>query len=144
MSDVPLLEHAPVTGQPVVLFVDDEPDILAGYCDVLRKEPYQILTSTSPGLALDLLSRTRVDVVVSDEVMPRMCGSAFLQRVHQAYPEIVRIMLTGEASLAASVRAINDGLYRFLGKPIQPEELSRVIRDALKIKSAADLRTRRR
>jgi DNA-binding NtrC family response regulator len=127
-----------------VLFVDDEPAILAGFCDALRKEPYEILTATSAALALDVLSRTHVDVVVSDECMPRMCGSALLERVHRDYPNVVRIMLTGEASLAASVRAINDGLYRFLGKPVQPEELSRVIRDALKMKNLGADNAKRR
>ena len=132
------------TSREAVLFVDDEPAILAGFCDALRKEAYEILTATSAALALDVLSRTHVDVVVSDECMPRMCGSAFLGRVHRDYPDIVRIMLTGEASLAASVRAINDGLYRFLGKPVQHEELSRVIRDALKMKNLGVDNTKRR
>jgi DNA-binding NtrC family response regulator len=132
------------TLRAAVLFVDDEPAILAGFSDALRKEPYEILTATSAALALDVLSRAHVDVVVSDECMPRMCGSAFLERVHRDYPNIVRIMLTGEASLAASVRAINDGLYRFLGKPVRPEELSRVIRDALKMKSLGADATKRR
>ena len=44
-------------------------------------------------------------------------------------------MLTGQASLLASVQAINDGLYRFLSKPIAAEELRRVLRDALHVQA---------
>jgi len=119
----------------IVLFVDDEPRVLSGFRDTLRKEPYQLLTVNSASAALELLAEHQVDVVVSDEQMPIMCGSVFLEHVRQRYPNIVRIMLTGEASLAVSVQAINDGLYRFLGKPIQPDELRRVIRDALRMRA---------
>jgi len=118
-----------------VLFVDDEPQVLRGIRDVVRKEPYDTLLASSAQDALDILSQNQVDVVVSDERMPVMTGSELLERVHRQYPHIVRIMLTGQASLSVSVQAINDGLYRFLSKPIAPDELRRVIHHALVVKS---------
>lgn len=120
--------------EQAVLFVDDEPRILCGFRDALRKEPYALLTATSAALALDILATTPVDVVVSDEQMPIMTGCELLERIHRAYPDVVRIMLTGHASLAISIQAINDGLYRFLSKPLPPEELCQILRAALKMK----------
>jgi DNA-binding NtrC family response regulator len=122
--------------QPLVLFVDDEPRTLSGYRALLRKEAYDILTAGSGQDALELLGKNRVDVVISDERMPSMTGSELLERIHRDYPDIVRIMLTGEASLEVSVRAIKDGLFRFLSKPIEPDELRRVVASALSAKQA--------
>jgi DNA-binding NtrC family response regulator len=132
------------TERSVVLFVDDDPNILEGLRDTCRREPYDVLTATSAVIALDYLAKERVDVIISDECMPRVSGSELLSRVRREYPGVCRIMLTGEASLDASVRAINEGhLYRFLSKPLKPEELTRVIRDALRMKSISDQRARR-
>jgi DNA-binding NtrC family response regulator len=93
------------------------------------------MTAQSAAEALQILANTPIDVVVSDERMPSMPGSEFLGRVRDVYPGIVRIMLTGEAGLPAAVRAINEGpLYRFLHKPLSPDELARTIRQALQMK----------
>jgi CheY-like chemotaxis protein len=67
----------------VVLFVDDEPRVLHGYRDSLRKEPYDILTASSALLAQAILGRSRVDIVISDERMPGMSGSELLALVHR-------------------------------------------------------------
>jgi DNA-binding NtrC family response regulator len=127
----------------VVLFVDDEPAVLEGIRDTLRKEPYDVLTANSAVIAMDYLIKRRVDVIVSDECMPRVSGSDLLSRVRHEYPDVCRIMLTGEASLDVSVRAINDGLYRFLSKPVKPDELTRVVRDALRMKELSEERALR-
>jgi two-component system probable response regulator PhcQ len=128
----------------LVLFVDDEPAILEGFRDGFRREAYEVVTATSAASALELLAARKVDVVVSDECMPRISGSEFLTLVRERHPQVVRIMLTGEASLSAATRAINDGLYRFLSKPVELDELRRVVRDALKIKAVAEERARLR
>jgi response regulator RpfG family c-di-GMP phosphodiesterase len=137
------METSAVIGsRPRVLFVDDHPRILDGFKDALRREEYEIVTAESAAAALELLAKAPVDVVVSDECMPRMSGSDFLWLVHKRYPRIVRVMLTGQASLTAATRAIDDGLYRFLSKPIAPEELKRVVRDALRSKFLAEAQRR--
>jgi two-component system probable response regulator PhcQ len=139
------MEHKSLgpTARPVVLFVDDDPNILEGFQDICRREPYEVLTAPSALAALDYLAKRSVDVIISDECMPRVPGLELLCRVRHEYPDVCRIMLTGEASLDASVRAINEGnLYRFLSKPLKPEELTRVIRDALRMKNLSDQRAR--
>jgi len=127
--------------QPIrstVLFVDDEPKILEGFRDALRRHPFTILTATSGADALSLLDTHPVDVVVSDERMPNMAGSEFLGVVRQRYPHTIRIVLTGQASLAAAIRAINEGeVYRFLTKPCNSADLAVTIQRALQLRDLA-------
>ncbi len=82
----------------IVLFVDDEPAILAGLTRALRREAYIVRTATSAKDARTTLAEEAVDIVVSDELMAVESGSELLAWLSQEYPSIVRIMLTGEAS----------------------------------------------
>ncbi len=126
-------------GKPVVLFVDDERRVLESLRRVLMRQPFRILTAKSGRQALEMLSGTKVDVVVSDEKMPGMSGSEFLTEVRQRYPDIARIMLTGHADINAAIQAINEGrIYRFLLKPVSPDELASVIRNAIQEQQQSD------
>jgi two-component system, probable response regulator PhcQ len=127
------------TARPTVLFVDDERSVIEGLRDALRKEPYRVLVATSGEEALELLARNDVAVVVSDEQMPNMPGSVFLSIVRQRYPSTMRMILTGQASLDAAVRAINEGeIYRFLAKPCAPLDLAQSIRHALQTRELTE------
>ena len=118
-----------------VLIVDDQPAIRDVLEDALSTEPYDILCAASGEDALDILAREQIDVVISDELMPGMSGSEFLAVVRQKYPDTIRIILTGHASLESAIRAINDGeIYRFFTKPCNVVDLSVAIRHALKEK----------
>jgi len=103
---------------PVVLCVDDEPQILAGLSVSLRRR-YEVLTATSGPEALDVLAR-RLDtaVVMSDMRMPGMDGAAFLAKAKDVAPDAVRMLLTGYADVDAATAAVNQGqIFRFLTKP---------------------------
>lgn len=118
-----------------VLIVDDEPLITEMLKDVLSAEPYKILSAESAEEALKLLSAVRVDVVISDEKMPGMSGSEFLGVVRKKYPETIRMILTGHASLEGAIRSINEGkIYRFFTKPCNIYDLAVTIRQALQQK----------
>jgi two-component system probable response regulator PhcQ len=115
-----------------VLLVDDEPHVLEGLKRALRQEPFECLTATSAAAALELLGRHRIDVVISDEQMPGTSGSVFLSRVRTQFPRAIRMILSGQASLEAAVRAINEGeVYRFFLKPCNPADLAHTIHHAL-------------
>lgn len=117
---------------PRVLLVDDEPHITQALKRGLREKPYEVLTAHSGDEALQLLSHKTVDVIVSDEHMPHMLGSELFARVYQGHPETVRILLTGQASVEAAMRAVNEGrIFRFLMKPCREIELARTIETAL-------------
>lgn len=123
--------------QPRVLCVDDEADLLDGLRNTLRKQPYRVVTANSATKAFSILETLAIDVIISDERMPEMPGHAFLAKVCQNYPDTVRMMLTGHASIEAAMAAINEGeIYRFLTKPCPPETLREAVRDALELKAA--------
>src|SRR5919205_1077014 len=114
-----------------VLLVDDEPNVLAGLQRALRKEPYLIFSATSAEMALVVLQARTVDVVISDQDMPGMRGADFLAKVRQEFPDTVRFMLTGKATLAVALQAINEGaISRFFTKPCNPSELAITIKQA--------------
>src|SRR5208283_3401799 len=115
-----------------VLLVDDDPLILEGLKRALHKETYRVHCACSAKEALDILSHDKIDVVVSDEMMPGMLGSDFLGLVCAEYPETIRIILTGHPNLDTALRSINKGhIYRFLIKPCSGMELSLAIKQAV-------------
>jgi two-component system, probable response regulator PhcQ len=115
-----------------VLLVDDDVNLLAALQRALRREPYDVLGADGPERAFAVLASRPIAVVVSDESMPGMSGTEFLAGVHTAYPDTIRIVLTGHASLEVAIRSINQGaVYRFLTKPCHPTELAFAIRQGL-------------
>ena len=115
-----------------ILIVDDEKNILEALRRVLSEEPFEVVTATSGGEGLALLETHPIKVVISDERMPGMSGSDFLQLVQGRFPETVRIMLTGHASLEAAMRAVNYGdIFRFFTKPWNDLELIQTIHAAV-------------
>jgi response regulator RpfG family c-di-GMP phosphodiesterase len=101
-----------------VLCVDDEPKVLEGLVLNLRRH-YRISTAHSgpEGLAI-VTGSDPPAVVVSDMRMPGMDGAAFLGQVRERAPNIVRLLLTGQADLNSAIAAVNEGqVFRFLTKP---------------------------
>ena len=118
-----------------ILFVDDEPHVTNALKRSMRKTPYKIMIANSAKEALEILNEVSVDLVVSDEKMPNMSGSEFLSIVRRDYPDTIRIMLTGHATLDAAITAINDGeIYRLLTKPCNEVDLTFTIQQALQQK----------
>jgi len=117
--------------------VDDEPDILDALARTLRTAKCRFVLASSGREALGVLSRERVDLVISDIDMPDMTGLELLARARQHHPHAARVVLTGVASLETAVRAINDGeVQRFLTKPWEKEELRRVVSELLAARGA--------
>lgn len=107
-----------------VLFVDDDPNILAAFQRQLRKR-FIVETALGGEKGLEAIAgRGPFPVVVSDLRMPVMDGIQFLSRVRAVSPDSVRMMLTGNADLHAAIGAVNEGnIFRFLTKPCAPEML---------------------
>ena len=114
-----------------VLFVDDEANILKALQRLLRNEPLNVLTATSPQEAIQLLESTPAQVVVSDQRMPDMSGVDLLSTIREHQPEMVRMMLTGYTEMNIAVEAINRGeIYRLITKPWNDDELKATLRQA--------------
>lgn len=115
-----------------ILFVDDEPNILAALQRQFLDEPVSVLTASNALTALDILVSKPVSVITSDNMMPGMSGIELLTRTREVSPKTVRILLTAHADANAAIQAINAGeVYKFITKPWEPDHLRAVIRDAL-------------
>ncbi|MBI2481338.1 MAG: HDOD domain-containing protein [Planctomycetia bacterium] len=118
-----------------VLFVDDDPLVLAGLKRLMRRfaQNLQAEFVSSALEALELLSHEAFDAIVSDMRMPNMDGAELLNRVRTKYPEMVRLILSGQASQESMFRALGPA-HRFLSKPCRPDELFAFLIRALTIR----------
>jgi response regulator RpfG family c-di-GMP phosphodiesterase len=118
---------------PVIAIVDDEEMVLTSLRSFLTLETdYEIMTFSSPEQALQKLRETPVDLVVSDYLMPGMNGIAFLLEVKKMHPFATRVLLTGYADKENAIKAINEvGLYQYIEKPWQNEDLKLIIQNGL-------------
>lgn len=121
-----------MTEPRAVLFVDDEQPILNSLKRLLRREPYAVHVAASGAAGLEVLAAHPVQVVVTDQRMPEMTGTQFLQKVKEGWPDTVRIVLSGYADAATIVESINKGeVYRFIGKPWNDDALRHTIAQGL-------------
>lgn len=130
---------------PVVLIVDDDPLVFTDLRRRLDQHPFSLISACDGVDALRVIGQTEVDVVVSDENMPRMPGLALLGVLAQQRPNIVRVMMTGNARTSVAVAAINRGqVFRFLVKPFDALDLVGVLNEALahRQQRATELRLR--
>lgn len=115
-----------------ILLVDDESNVLSALKRALFEEPLEITSATSAEEALEIMKERSFKIVISDERMIGMQGSEFLARVRENYPDTIRIMLTGHATLEAAMKAVNEGeIYRFFSKPWDDHNLKFAIRSAI-------------
>ena len=135
--------------KPPILIVDDEPDVLFSLKGLLRHD-FQLHTAESGEEALKILQQHSIHVIMTDQRMPGMTGTELMQHARAEFPEAVRIVFTGYADIKAVVEAINSGgLYKYITKPWDPDELiatlhraaKRYRQHATKLKFADDLRT---
>jgi len=115
-----------------VLVVDDEPRVLDGIRRGLHGK-LDIVTASGGREGLDILAEDEnIAVVMSDMQMPNMSGAEFLAHVRQQFPNVVRLMLTGNNDQETAKRAVNEGaVFRFLNKPCTREGLVSALDDAL-------------
>lgn len=108
-----------VESRPRILFVDDEPDLVAAMGRNLRKWSFRISTAVCGEDALDLLRDPEpFAVIVSDLRMPGMDGVTLLGHAREIAPDTVRVLFTGTGDLDHAIAAINKGsIFRFLTKP---------------------------
>ncbi|MDR3415822.1 MAG: response regulator [Nevskia sp.] len=115
-----------------ILCVDDDPNVLAGLAQILRRY-FDVQAATSAAGGIEALKRDRdIAVILSDMRMPRVDGAAFLKQARELAPEATRMLLTGEADIQSAIAAVNDGqIFRFLTKPCPPPVLLTAIAAAV-------------
>lgn len=129
-----------------ILFVDDEPNILEGLRNRLHRQRsrWDMEFVTSGKRALEVLASQPIDVIVSDMRMPEMDGATLLREVQSQYPNVVRVVLSGQSEVETALRAVPVA-HQFLAKPSDPGTIDSVVERAcslqLLINDAAVKRT---
>ncbi len=115
-----------------ILFVDDDPNLLASFQRSYRKT-FEFDTAAGGQEALASLEKSGpYAVIVCDMRMPGMDGIEVLEEFRRRAPDTVRLMLTGNADQLTAVEAVNRGqIFRFVNKPIAPEDLAPLVTAAL-------------
>ena len=123
----------PSADQRTLLLVDDESGIRAALTRMLRGDGYRILTASNGAEGLELLAVNPVQVIISDQRMPGMSGTEFLNVVKELYPDTVRIILSGYTDIEVVTESVNRGaVFKFLTKPWDDDLLREQVRDAFR------------
>jgi signal transduction histidine kinase len=112
---------------PHILIVDDEPDILRMVTLCLQKCNFRISCAENVTEACKLLVVEQIDAIISDVMMPGEDGIAFLGRIHESWPDLPVILMTGHAQLQMAVNAIKNGAFDFVHKPFDLEHLRKIV-----------------
>jgi len=122
-----------IVKQNKIVIVDDEAIVTSSLKTLLAFEDNYIPdTFNNPLEALEYIKNNKIDLVISDFLMPGMNGIEFLAKVKKIHPEASLILLTGYADKESAIQAINEiGIYRYIEKPWNNEDLLLCIRNGL-------------
>lgn len=117
-----------------ILFVDDEENILKAIRRALIDENYDCFFATSAKEGLEIIKNNEINVVVSDMRMPEVDGLTFLGQVEALFPDIVKIIQSGQADMYQLIEVINSiNVFNFMLKPCDIETtLKPIINKAIK------------
>jgi signal transduction histidine kinase/CheY-like chemotaxis protein len=137
-------EKESMKGQPLILVVDDEPEILALVKEILGDAGH-VEVAAGGREAIEKLKAHAYDLVLTDVMMPEMSGMELVQYLRLNQPEVMVIVFTGYANYQDAVGAVKLGAFDYLAKPLQPEILRHAIERALEYqrltRSQRDLET---
>ena len=134
----PPVQDASVPGHETILLVEDEPSILSMVRSLLERRGYTVLAVGSPGEALRLVQglRGKIDLLVTDVVMPEMNGRELARTLRLVQPEMKRLYMSGYAADLLAQRGILEDSLNFIHKPFTVAEFEKRVREALAGKSS--------
>lgn len=106
-----------------ILIVDDDSQLREAIVDTLMLTGYVCLEADGGEQALEILSKQKVDMVISDIQMGGMDGHTLLNSIHDKFPQLPVLLMTAYANINGAVRAMRDGAIDYLAKPFAPEVL---------------------
>src|ERR1700758_3106138 len=114
-----------------LLIVDDELSVRDSLGKWFQEEGYDVVTAESASDALTRLAESKWDAALVDIKMHGTDGIELQKRMHEVDPELIVIMMTGYASVETAVAALKNGAYDYVTKPLDPDEISHLVKKAL-------------
>ena len=121
-----------------ILIVDDSEDILETLRAILDEKGYDVDTAESGGEAIEKSRKNFYNLALLDIRLPDMEGTQLLTGMKETRPKMVKIMITGYASLENAAEALNLGADAYITKPVNPENLLKVIDEKLMAQRQAE------
>jgi DNA-binding NtrC family response regulator len=119
-----------------ILIVDDELVVRDSLGKWFASEGFTARPAGSAREALEIIQQLEFDIALIDIKMPGMDGMELQSRLHEADPELTVFIMTGYASVETAVQALKHGAYDYITKPVDPDELSHLVANALEHKRA--------
>ena len=113
-----------------ILVIDDEENYLFILKEILTEEGYTVQTSNDASLALLLLDKESYDIVITDVKMSKCSGKDVAQHVNKLYPDTPIIVITAFGSIENAISFMKSGVFHYLTKPFENEELIRTVHNA--------------
>ncbi|MDX1674926.1 MAG: sigma-54 dependent transcriptional regulator, partial [Longimicrobiales bacterium] len=127
-----------------ILIVDDEFSVRDSLENWFRKDGHKVRVAANASEALDALEEDRFDVAIVDIKMPGVDGVELQDRMRRIDPEMAVIMITAFASVETAVETLKNGAFDYVVKPIEPAELSHLVRRALEQRRLSEENTQMR
>ena len=125
--------------KPTILIIDDDPNALFGISQLLMDEGYGVISANNGREALEVLKKSSIDAVVTDEKMPDLTGMELLLRVQQGDNKPPVILITAYGSVSLAVEALKKGAFYFFEKPLfnNLDQFLAIVRQAVKAQAMA-------
>lgn len=114
-----------------ILVVDDEPSVRDSLYQWFKADGYRVDTAEDANSALKKLQENPWDIILLDIKMPGMDGIELQHRIKEIDKNIVTIIVTAYAAVDTAIQALKDGAFDYVTKPIDPDDLNRLIKNAL-------------
>jgi len=124
-----------------LLIVDDDDAILRSLSRILRLEGYDVDTARTGLEAIEKSKTNFYNLALLDIKLPDMEGTELLRRMHETYPKMIKIMITGYPDLKNAVESLNAGADAYLIKPVSVQKLIGVVRQKLAEQRDAEMMT---
>ncbi len=121
-----------------LLIVDDELSVRDSLNKWFREEGYEVHVAEDANEALTRMAETKFDAALLDIKMRGTDGIELQKRLHEIDPELISIMMTGYASVETAVLALKNGAYDYVTKPLDPDEIAHIIKNALSHRRAKE------
>ena len=117
-----------------MLIIDDEEIVLKSCRKIFEAEGFEVVTTTNPQEGLKLVSEKSFDVILCDWMMPGFDGMDVVEELDKRSPNSAVVMISGYPSVGRATEAMKRGAMDYLAKPFRPEEITEVVKKAVRRK----------